>query len=211
MQRLIGLVKYLSKFLDNLSQICEPIRRLTHKGTEWKWTTEQDGALRKIKEAVTTAPILQYFDPTKHTEGSGDASSKGLGFVLTQDEHPISYASRALTAAEQRYSQIEKELLALVFGLERNHYYTYGRKVTLWTDHKPLVSIVNKPLAATPKRLQRLLLRLQQYNVEIRNKPGKEMYVADILSRAYLPNNPQSKIEKEVESIHMVNHLYSHI
>ena len=134
-QRLIGPVKYLSKFLSNLSQICEPIRRLTHKGVEWRWSTEQDEAFRKIKEAVTTAPVLQYFDAAKHTEGCRDASSQGIGFVSTQDEHPITYASRALTSPEQRYSQIEKELLALVFGLEHNHYYTYGRRVTLWTDH----------------------------------------------------------------------------
>ena len=122
--------------------------------------------------------------------------------MLTQDEHPITYACRALTSAEQRYSQIEKELLALVFGLEHNHYYTYGRRVTLWTDHKPLVSIGSKPLVSAPKRLQRLMLRLQHYDVEIRYKPGKEMFVADTLSRAYISDHQQSDVEKEVESIH---------
>ena len=206
-QRLIGLVKYLSKFLNNLSQICEPIRRLTHKDAEWRWSTEQDEALKQIKVAVTTAPVLQYFDSTKHPEGSGDASSQGIGFVLTQDEHPITYASRALTSAEQKYSQIQKELLALVFGLKHNHYYTYGRKLTLWTDHKPLVSIANKPLVSAPRRLQRLMLRLQHYDVEIQYKPDKEMFVADTLSRAYISDPQQSDVEKEVESIHIVNHL----
>ena len=67
------------------------------------------------------AQVLKYFDSSKPTEGSGDASSQGLGFVLTQEDHPVTYASRALTHAEQRYSQIEKKLLALVFGLEHNH------------------------------------------------------------------------------------------
>ena len=205
-QRLIRLVKYLSKFLSNLSQICEPIRTLTYKDVEWRWSTEQDEAFRKIKEAVTTAPVLQYFDAAKHT-GCGGVSSQGIGFVLTQDEHPITYASRALTSTEQRYSQIEKELLALVFGLEHNHYYTYGRRVTLWTDHKPLVSIASKPLVSAPKRLQRLMLRLQHYDVEIKYKPGKEMFVADTLSRAYISDHQQSDVEKEVESIHTVNHL----
>ena len=127
--------------------------------------------------------------------------------MLTQDEHPITYASRTLTSAEQRYSQIEKELLTLVFGLEHNHYYTYGRRVTLWTDHKPLVSIASKPLVSAPKRLQRLMLRLQHYDVKIRYKPGKEMFVADTLSRAYISDHQQSDVEKEVESIHTVNHL----
>ena len=100
-KRLMGMVKYLSKFLSDLSQICEPNRRLTHKGVPWFWTKEQDVAFDKIKEAVTSAPVLKYFDSSKPTEGSGDASSQGLGFVLTQEDHPVTYASRALIQAEQ--------------------------------------------------------------------------------------------------------------
>ena len=202
-QRLMGMVKYLSKFLSDLSQICEPIRRLTHKDVPWFWTKEQDVAFDKIKEAVTSAPVLKYFDSSKPTEGSGDASSQGLGFVLTQEDHAVTYASRALTEAEQRYSQIEKELLAQVFGLEHNHKYTCGRKVILYTDHKPLVSISSNPLASAPKRLQRLLLRLQQFDAEISYRPGREMYLADTLSRAYLSLSPTDtqrlETEKEVE------------
>jgi len=193
------MVKYLSKFLVDLSQICEPIRRLTHKNVPWSWGNEQNDAFEKIKKAVTSAPVLKYFDTSKPTEGSGDASSKGT------------YVSRAFTQAEQRYSQIEKELLAQVFGLEHNHQYVYGRKVVLYTDHKPLVSISCKPLASAPKRLQRLLLRLYQYDVEIRYRPGQEMYLADTLSRAYQSPNEEeperSETEKEVESIHAVEYL----
>ena len=116
--------------------------------------------------------MLTYFNEKVTLEGQGDASDKRLGFVLLQDSKPVTYSNRALTDAETRYSQIEKDLLAHVFGLERNHQYAYGRKVILWTDHKPLVSITRKPLASAPKRLQRLLLRLQQYDVEIFYKPG---------------------------------------
>ena len=111
-QRLMGMVKYLLKFLGDLSQICEPIRRLTYKDIPWFWTKEHDVAFDKIKEAVTSAPVLKLFDSSKPTEGSGDASSQGLGLVLTHEDHPVTYASRALTQAEQRYAQIEKELLA---------------------------------------------------------------------------------------------------
>lgn len=211
LQRLLGMVKYLSKFLSDLSQMSEPLRRLTHKDVPWEWKDEQERAFSKIKEAVSSAPVLKYFDSSKLTEGSGDASSKGLGFVLTQKDHPITYASRALTPAEQNYSQIEKELLAQVFGLEHNHQYMYGRKVILYTDHKPLVSITKKPLATAPKRLQRLLLRLQHYDVEIKYTPGRQMYLADTLSRAYLDTtgdeSSRSEVEKEVESIHAVDYL----
>ena len=185
----------------------EPLRRLTHKNVEWSWTKEQSDAFERIKQCVTSDPVLRYFDPVNETEGQGDASEKGLGFALLQKGQPITYASRALTPAETRYSQIEKELLAQVFGLERNHQYTYGRKVVLWTDHKPLVSIGRKPLAAAPKRLQRLLIRLKQYDVDIYYKPGKEMYLADTLSRAYLKNNERSPVEAETESVHMMDEL----
>lgn len=97
-----------------------------------------------------------------------------------------------------------------MFGLEHNHQYVYGRKVILYTDHKPLVSISRKPLASAPKRLQRLL-RVQQYDAEIRYRPGREMYLADTLSRAYLSLSPtdtqRSETQKEVESIHAVDYL----
>ena len=94
-----------------------------------------------------------------------------------------------------------------VFGLEHNHHYTFGRRVILWTDHKPLVSIYKKPLTSAPKRLQRLLLRLQQYDVDLRYKPGSEMYLADTLSRAFLKNTIQSKAEEEAETIHAIDFL----
>ena len=95
--------------------------------------------------------------------------------------------------------------MAQVFGVERNHHYVYGRKVVLWSDHKPLEIISKKPLATAPKRLQRLLLRLQQYAVEIRYKPGPEMFLADTLSRAYLLTTAHSPAEEETERIHAVD------
>ena len=205
-QRFVGLVKYLSKFLNNLSEMCELLHRLTHKDAEWMWTEEQETAFEHIKKAVVGVPVLKYFDETEPTEGQGDASQDGLGFVLMQNGQPVTFASRALTPAEQRYSQIE-ELLAQLFGMEHNHQYVYGRKVILWTDHKPLVSITKKPLASAPKRLQRMLLRMQQYDYEIHYKPGRDMLLADTLSRAYLENHKPSSTEVEVEHIHAAQFL----
>ena len=207
-QRVNGMVKYLSKFLSNLSELCQPLRKLTRKDAGWQWTQEHEHAFQSLKVAVTQAPVLKYFSPEAQIEGQGDASQNGLGFVLLQEGQPVTYASRALTPAEQRYSQIEKELLAQVFGLEHNHHFTlFGRRVILWTDHKPLISIYKKPLASAPKRLQRLLLRLQQYDVDLRYKPGSEMYLADTLSRAFFKNTIQSKAEEEAETIHATDFL----
>ena len=91
-----------------------------------------------------------------------------MGHRMTKDEFqvgkPVAYASRTLTETEKRYVQIEKEMLAVSFRLEKFHYYTYGRCVSVDIDHKPLVAIVMKALSKAPKRLQALLLRTQQYN-----------------------------------------------
>ena len=174
-QCFVNTVKYLSRFLEDLSDMSEPLRRLTRKGAPWGWSQEQEEAFTKIKEAVSTALVLKFFNPSEPVEGEGDASEKGIGFALMQEAQPVTYANRSLTKAEQNFSQIEKELLAQVFGMEHNHQYVYGTKVTLWTDHKPLQIIAKKPLAAAPKRIQRLMMRLTQYDAE-----------SNTLSRAYL-------------------------
>ena len=111
LRRLVSSVNYLSKFLSKLSELCEPLRRLTHKGVEWSWSTEQEKAFESVKQAVTSAPVLRYFNSTELVEGKGDASANGIGFVLMQNGQPVSYSSRALTTSERNYSQIEKELL----------------------------------------------------------------------------------------------------
>ena len=120
-----------------------------------------------------------------------------------QDDQPIAYASRALTDPETRYAQIEKELLAVVYGLEKFHTYTYGRQVTVELDHKPLEVIVKKPLHLAPKRPQRMLLRVQAYSINLGYRKGSTMYLADALSRAYLPYDGSQTIASEVESINM--------
>jgi hypothetical protein len=91
-----------------------------------------------------------------------------------QERRPIAYASRALTSTESNYAQIEKELLAIVFGVQRFHQYAYGRKVIVDSDHKPLETIFDKPLAAAPIRLQKMFMRLQLYDVDIQYKKGQK-------------------------------------
>ena len=186
----------------------EPLRRLPYKDAPWEWSQGQEEAFTKIKKAVSTAPVLKFVTPSEPVEGEGDASEKGIAFALMQEGQPVTYTSRSLTKAEQNYSQIEKDLLAQVFGMEHNHQCIYGRKVTVWTDHKPLEIIAKKPLAAAPKRLQRLVMRLTQYDVEIKYRRGPEMYLADTLSRAYLPQEHYpGKADQEVERVRSVNFL----
>jgi len=92
----------------------------------------------------------EIFQPNRHSRVQVDASSTGLGACLMQGGQPVQYASRALTETEKRYSQIENEMLSIVFGLTRFNTYTYGRKVTIYNDHKPLAAVLKKPIEDNP-------------------------------------------------------------
>ena len=196
-QRLVGFVNYLAKFMPRLSDVLEPIRLLTRQDIEWHWDRPQASAFAEIKRLVTTTPVLAYYEPQKELVVQCDASEKGLGATLLQGGRPLTFASRALTDTETRYAQIEKELLAIVFAMERFDQYTRGRLTVVHSDHKPLETIVKKPLASAPRRLQGMLMRLQRYEIEVRYRPGREMHIADMLSRAYLPCSDRDKCEFE--------------
>src|SRR5690606_965 len=110
----------------------------------------------------------------------------GVGACLLQEDHPLYYASQTLSAAQQKWAQIEKELYSILFRLERFHSYTYGRQVLVHNNHKPLQSILKKPLDQVPKQLQSIMLRILVYNVSLEYHPRSEMLLADLLSRAPL-------------------------
>ena len=187
-QRLLGLAQYLSKFLPHLSDIMKPLRDLTQKEVDWVWDHPQQEAMDKLKQAVMSTPVLRYYNIQEEVTLQCDASQSGLGAAMMQNGQPVAYASRALTSAETRYAQIEKELLAVVFVCDHFDAYIYGRsRINIETDHKPLESIVLKPLNDAPKRLQRMLLQLQKYNLQWKYKKGTSMFLADTLSRAHLP------------------------
>ena len=117
-----GMVNYLKKFSPVLSELSEPLRRPCKSGFEWAWESEQQSAFEAIKQVIMTFPVLTYFDKTKKHTIQCNASKKGLGAVLLQESKPVMYMSKALTEMEQRYSNIERELLAIVFALKRlNH------------------------------------------------------------------------------------------
>lgn len=112
-----------------------------------------------------------------------------------------------MTETETNYAQIEKEMLAIVFAVERFEQYTYGRRVLVQTDHKPLECIYKKSLISAPKRLQRMLLRLQKFDLILTYKKGTEMVLANTLSRAYSKDREQGETARDTEVIHMVQYL----
>ena len=132
-----------------------------------------------------------------------------LGASLLQEGQPVTFSSRALTPTESRYAQIKKELLSVVFACERFDTYLYGRDVVhVKTDHPPLEAICKKDLGSAPKRLQRMLLCLQRYNLDVKYQKGSLMIMSDPLSRAYL-NEPPTETEycNELEEIVLVEDL----
>ena len=152
---------------------------------------------------ISEPPLLRYYDLEEEVTIETDASDYGLGAVLLQAGRPVAFASRTM---QRSYSQIEKECLALVFGCTRFDHYLHGReKITAVRDHKPLETILAKSINSASKRLQRMMLRLQKYRLNIVYKKGTQMYISDHLSRSALPNSRTQKKEigdYEVFSIH---------
>ncbi len=201
LRRFLGMVNYVSKFLPNLTSELHPLHNLLRKDVSWNWSKTQQASFDVIKHNLTKTPVLAFYDPDRDLILENDASEYGLGSVMLQNGRPVAYASRTLSAAERRYAQIEKEMLAITYGLEKFHHFTYGREVKVVTDHKPLVAITNKPLSMAPRRLQNLLLKAMNYSYSLEYKPGTEIPVADMLSRA-----PTSKAQEE----EVVNNITVH-
>jgi transposase InsO family protein len=196
LERFLGMTNYLSKFIPNYSEKSVTLRQLLKNDTVWDWNESFNQAFVKLKNSLCNTPVLGYFDTNQPVTLSVDSSREGLGAVILQNQKPIAYASKCLNQAQKNYAQIELEMLAICFGCERFHSFVYGREVFVESDHKPLEAIFKKPLDKVPMRLQRMLLRVQAYNLTVAYKPGRYLYIADTLSRA--PSNINSKVEKDV-------------
>ena len=217
----LGCLQYLSRFMPQLATVAAPLRLLTEQSAIFTWQTKQEEAFQSLKTMITNVPVLKFYDAKEEVTLQCDASEKGLGATLLQKGQPVAFISRSLSKTEQNYAQIEKECLAIVFACERFNQYIHGReRICVQTDHRPLVPIFSKPIYNAPKRLQRMLLRLQKYALKLCYCPGKEMYVADMLSRAYLHEQPsreedyqlfqmsqEAQVYKEIEEIDPAKHV----
>ncbi|KAJ8349864.1 hypothetical protein SKAU_G00249940 [Synaphobranchus kaupii] len=162
LQRLLGMTKYLAQYIQNEASLTAPLRQLLRKDAMWQWSPHHSAAL---KATLTRAPVLWFYDHKKPLTIQADSSKDGLGACLLQEGQPLCYASRTLTETEQRYAQIEKELLAIVFSAKIFNQYIYGKTVTVQSDHKPLEIIVQKQLSKAPARLQRMPLQVQRHGI----------------------------------------------
>ncbi|UYV65612.1 K02A2.6-like [Cordylochernes scorpioides] len=188
-RRFLGMVNHLGRLVENLSEIMAPLNKLLVKGQDFVWDCSQERAFRRLKELLTTQPILAAYDVRKPTMVSSDASSYGLGAVLKQEGkngiwRPVAYSSRTMTPTEKRYAQIEKEALAITWACERFQYFLLGNRFRIETEHKPLIPLFStKELSSLTPRLQRFRMRMMRFGFEIVHIPGKELLDADALSR----------------------------
>lgn len=183
LQRFLGLATYMAKFIPKLSELSRPLREVLI-AEEWHWGKQQAKAFGVLKQQIADITVLKYYNPKRSATIQCDASSFALGAVLLQEGQPVMFASRTLTPTERRYAQIEKETLAILFSCKRFDQYIFGQKqVTVQSDHQPLQSIFRKPLCDVPKRIQRMILSLQRYDLEVQYVKGKDLVLADTLSR----------------------------
>ena len=208
-RRFMGMVNFVGKFSPRLPDLTKPIRDLLKTENRWIWGAPQQKAFLETKKELASETVLAQYSPEHETMVSADASSYGLGGVLTQKQqdgewNPVVFISRSLTKAESRYAQIEKEALAVTWACERLRGYISGLDFTIRTDHKPLITLLkSRPLDDLPPRIIRFRLRLLRFSFNIIHVPGKNLITADALSRAPLPataTEAEQDLEKECKA-----------
>ena len=196
LQSFLGSVNYLCKFVPYLSDLHQPLQELLKLSNEFVWTQVHDTAFSQLKQAICKDITLQFFDSDLPLYIEVDASKKGIGAVMLQPDkntkntsntvipnnlRPVCYASKTLTSSESNYSNIE--LLGVLFSLLHFKHFTYGHKVHMIMDHKPLVSLFKKSLISTSPRLSRMLLHIIDYQLDVMYQPGTKMHLSDAWSR----------------------------
>ena len=211
----LGLLNYYGRFLPNLSTELAPLHQLLQKNAKFRWNSLQQQAFERSKQLLKESNLLVHFDPSKEVILTCDASPYGLGAIISHvidgGDRPISCASRTLSPAEKKYSQLEKEALAVVWGVKKFHSYLYGRRFLINNDHKPLETLLGEskslPTLASG-RVQRWALTLSAYDYIFKYKPGPQLCNADALSRLPFGEAPNS-VPVPTETVCLMNFLDS--
>ena len=180
------MTNYVSRFICNYADIVAPLCDLTYKGVEFKWQEVHQKALHQLKCSLTSDEVMAYFDPHKKTVLFVDASPVGLAAMLTQSGKVISYASKALSSVQRRYSQIEREALATTWGCHHVRMYLLGSHFKVITDHKPLLHIFNSPISQASARTDNWRLKLQSFDFDVLYSRG------DLNPADYIPKHLQA-------------------
>ena len=197
-QQFMGIINYYRKFINKCADKSEELLKFLRKDVKFEWNKKEEDAFQSLKAELLSEKVLRQPDFKREFILDTDASNNGIGAVLSQEfhdgEHPVIYLSRRLRDAELNYSITEKEMLAAMWGMEQLHYYLYGRKFVLRTDHKAILAY-NAKGEVSSRRIERWYYRLQNYTFEVRYRKGEEQGNADALSRCCVLEKEQ-KIEK---------------
>ena len=193
----LGSVHYIGKFIPNLAQISHPLRPLLKKTSKFIWTEEYQNCFNEIKNRIANANANSHYNPQLETRVKCDASRSGRGAALEQltvdGWKPIIFKSRFLNSCEERYSVNELELLGVVWSIEYFKNYLYGKKFTVITDHRALLSIMkeNRSNKSYNSRLTRWIDRLLPFQFGIEDLPRAKMGLVGYISR-----HPSQKAKK---------------
>ncbi|XP_075154322.1 uncharacterized protein K02A2.6 isoform X1 [Haematobia irritans] len=210
LRRFLGMVTYYSKFIPDASTITTPLRKLLEEGRKFNWTPQCENAFTKVKEEIVADRVLVPYNESLPLTLACDASPTGIAAVLSHivngEERPIAFISRSLTKAEQNYSQLDREALAIIFGVDKFFNYLHGREFTLITDNRPLSRIFHqhaKTPAMTSSRLLRYASFLQNFNYKVVHRRGEHNTNADCLSRAPIESSSKFNhfLDEEVKNI----------
>ena len=209
----LGMTGYLSKFIPRYASITAPLRKLTQSNVKYRWGTEEQDAFEKLKASISSEDTMIYFNPSKpiivRTEASyHDGLSAGLFQDKGQGLQPVHFISRAMTETEKRYSQTEKDALAVRWAKNRFRMYLLGApKFKIITGHKPILSMFNKASTKLPPRIERWVMDMQDVDFELVYEPGKdEQDPLDFLSRHPLAVSGTDNTEKIVKNIISAEH-----
>lgn len=210
----LGLINFYHDFIPNASHRLAPLYALTKSDAEWKWTPDHSKLFEESKLWLCKDDVLAYYDPKLPIRLTSDGSGKGVGSVLAHvidgKERPIAFASKILTQAEAGYSQLEREALAIVFGIKKFHKFLYGRHFELVCDNKPLTLILGEKKAIpamAAARLQRWAILLAGYDYTMIHKKGTAIGNADYLSRCAIADTEQ--VERDRNTFSSVKYLES--
>ncbi|GFW57151.1 retrovirus-related Pol polyprotein from transposon opus [Trichonephila clavipes] len=179
--KFLGMSQWFAKFIKNYADLCEPLYNLKQKLKRFIWSIEAQKAFDAVLAAITKAPVLKFPDFKKPFELFTDASSIGVGAVLNQEQRPVIFASRTLSAAERNYTVTERECLAVVWALNKFRTYLGSLPIKVITDHAALTHLTTgKNLS---NRMIRWALKLAEFNIEWEHRPGIQNTIADVLSR----------------------------
>ena len=200
-----GLVNYLNRFSPHLAELSEPLRQICRQNVEFEFTGPVCVAFSRTKEEISKNITLLYFNANSSTTLQTDASKKGLGAVPLQNSKPVMFMSRALTGSERNYQNLERECLATIWGMEKFHYFLYGKEFTLETDQKPLVSIYKKHMVDISPRIQRLIVRSFPYQpFDMQYKKGVEIPLADALRRVTPTPVEEDGIQLPIVAVNLI-------